>query len=164
MLVNADGWILMQERDASAPIAPNKWGLVGGHVEANEDFAAAAYRELAEETGADWKSGLTMWFDGEFQHSTEQLAVRVQVWVAPTDLTDPDIVLGEGRQIVFVDPAQLDRLALGEMASSFVPALLESATYADLVARAASMAASSSAAAIDKVPADGSFDTPSGRL
>jgi 8-oxo-dGTP pyrophosphatase MutT (NUDIX family) len=69
ILVDARGWVLMQERDAVAPIAANKWGLVGGHVEPNEDFEAAAYRELAEETGVHWESGLIRWFDGEFQHA-----------------------------------------------------------------------------------------------
>jgi hypothetical protein len=63
-----------------------------------------------------------------------QEATQVQVWVAPTALTDQDIVLGEGRQIVFVDPTQLDGLDIGEMAGNFIPALLRSATYAELVA------------------------------
>ena len=147
----------MQERDAAAPIAPNKWGLVGGHVEPNEEFEAAAYRELAEETGVNWESGLLRWFDGEFQHSGAQQATRVQVWVAPTNLTDQDIVLGEGRQIVFVDPAQVDRLLIGEMASSFVPALLKSATYADLVARAAAMGESRSIAPTHEHATEGPF-------
>lgn len=130
----------MQERDASAPIAPNKWGLVGGHVEPDEEFEAAAYRELAEETGIRWEAGLLKWFDGDFQHAGRQQATRVQVWVAATDLRDRDIVLGEGRQIVFVDPARVDRLDVGEMAGQFVPSLLESETYADLAKRAAALA------------------------
>lgn len=164
ILVNPDGWVLLQERDASAPVAPNKWGLVGGHLEPNEDFEAAAYRELAEETGANWDAGLVPWFDGEFQHTAERVATRVQVWVGATDLTDRDIVLGEGRQIVFVDPTQLDRLEVGEMAGHFVAALLRSATYADLMTRAGSIAASRAATSEDDADADGCFDTPEGRL
>lgn len=105
--------------------------------EAGEDFRAAAYRELSEETGLRWESGLTLWFDGQFRHSGEELATRFQVWVAPTTVTDHDIVLGEGRQIVFVDPAALDDLDLGESAAHFPSALLESPTYVELVRLAA---------------------------
>jgi 8-oxo-dGTP diphosphatase len=162
VLVNSEGWLLMQERDASAPRSPNKWGLVGGHLEANEDFEAAAYRELEEETGVAWSSGLIRWFDGEFLHSGEDLPTRAQVWVAPTDLTDRNIVLGEGRQIVFVDPARIDGLDMGEMAGHLVRALLQSATYAALVAGAASMAEGQAARPTAERPADGPFDTPSG--
>jgi 8-oxo-dGTP pyrophosphatase MutT (NUDIX family) len=164
ILVDPRGWLLLQERDSAASIAPNQWGFVGGHVEPDEEYEAAAYRELAEETGVRWDSGLTRWFDGEFQHSGGQPASRVQAWVAPADLTDRDIVLGEGRQIVFVDPAQLDHLDLGEMVASFVPALLESATYAALVERAAAMAERRSTESTDRHSADGAFDTPLGQL
>lgn len=146
ILVNPDGWLLLQERDAAASVAPNKWGLVGGHLEPNEDFEGAAYRELAEETGANWKSGLVRWFDGTFRHSAERRANRVQVWVGATDLTDRDIVLGEGRQIIFINPAEIHRLDMGEMAGHFVTALLRSAIYADLVTTARSIAESGATA------------------
>ena len=51
LLVDPRGRLLLQERDENAPIAPDCWGMVGGHVEPGEEFEAADYRELAEETG-----------------------------------------------------------------------------------------------------------------
>ena len=51
LLVDRRGWVLLQERDEHAPVAPNQWGLVGGHVEPGEDWEAALHRELEEETG-----------------------------------------------------------------------------------------------------------------
>ncbi len=64
VLVDRRGWLLLQERDEHAPIAPDKWSLVGGHVDDGEAFEPAAYRELAEETGIDLGSGLRHAFDG----------------------------------------------------------------------------------------------------
>ena len=64
LLVDARGWVLLQERDAGAPRAPDQWGMVGGHVEDGEDFEPAAYRELAEETGLELAPGtLRLWRD-----------------------------------------------------------------------------------------------------
>ena len=51
VLVDSRGWVLLQERDEHPAIDPEKWGFVGGHLDAGEDFLAGAYRELAEETG-----------------------------------------------------------------------------------------------------------------
>lgn len=132
VLVDTRGWLLLQERDEHAPVAPNQWGLVGGHVDPGEDFETAAYRELAEETGLAWQSGLELWFDGPFQRSTATEPGHHQVWIAATGLTDADIVVGEGRQIVFVDPDRLDKLDLGESAAYLLPRLLSSPAYARL--------------------------------
>ena len=107
--------------------------MVGGHVEPGEDFEVAVYRELAEETGIVWDSGLSLWRDEELYAGTTQLH-RFQVWAAPTDLTDADIVVGEARQIVFVDPAHIPGLRMGEVAANFVHAFLASDTYRALAA------------------------------
>ena len=134
VLVDPRGHLLLQERDAAAPIAPGTWGFVGGHVEPGEEFESAAYRELAEETGISWTSGLRRWFDGEFLHDGQELPTQVQIWVGPTDVRDADIVLGEGRQIVFVDPASLEALDLAEMARWFLPRFLASEAYREILA------------------------------
>jgi 8-oxo-dGTP pyrophosphatase MutT (NUDIX family) len=57
VLVDRRGWILLQERDEYAPIAPDQWGFVGGHVEDGESFEAAVHRELEEETGIVGRPG-----------------------------------------------------------------------------------------------------------
>ncbi len=51
VLVDPRGWVLLQERDEHPVIDPGCWGFVGGHVDRGEEPDAAAYRELAEETG-----------------------------------------------------------------------------------------------------------------
>lgn len=133
VLVDPNGCLLLQERDAAAAVAPNVWGFVGGHVEPGEEFEAAAYRELQEETGINWASGLTRWFDGDFLHAGHQFATRVKIWVGRTVLGDADIVVGEGRQIVFVEPARFGALDLSDMARWFLPRFLESETYGKLI-------------------------------
>ena len=54
------------------------------------------------------------------------------VFAGATDLTDADIVLGEGRQIVFVEPAAARKLDLGTSAARVVPAFLDSELYRKL--------------------------------
>jgi 8-oxo-dGTP diphosphatase len=134
LLVDPRGWLLLQERDENAPIAPDSWGMVGGHVEPGEDFEVAVYRELAEETGIVWGAGLTLWRDEEFRYAGATRPHRYQLWTAPTELTDADITVGEGRQIAFVDPARIPDLRMGESAAYFVHAFLASDTYRSLAA------------------------------
>lgn len=133
ILVDRRGWLLLQERDEHAVIAPEQWGLVGGHVEDGEGFEAAAYRELAEETGIVLPpGGLTHWRELRIYESL------CSIWYAGVDLADADIVLGEGRQIVFVDPAALvdpdpdpgpGALDLADLARAALPDFLASPAY-----------------------------------
>ena len=134
VLVDSRGWLLLQERDEHAPVSPNQWGLVGGHLEDGEDWEAARRRELEEETGLRIDSGLTLWFDEIVQHSPKvstHLADHWRIWAGKVDLTDDDITLGEGRQIVFVDPALITdgSLDLAVGAGHVLPMFLESETY-----------------------------------
>ena len=126
ILVDPRGWLLLQERDEHAPIAPEMWGLVGGHVEEGEDFEPAAHRELAEETGLE--ADLTHWRTFQVHDEQDDMAV----FIGATTCTDADVVCGEGRQIVFVDPAWVLDLPLADAPRIVVPAFLGSPEYASL--------------------------------
>jgi 8-oxo-dGTP diphosphatase len=133
LLVDQRGWVLLQERDEHAPIAPDKWSMVGGHVEDGEDFEPAAYRELEEETGLRLVPGeLKLWRDEQKQWTPGQEPRRYTVWVGSTRATDADIVLGEGRQIVFVHPDDVAELDLSHSAAHYLPVFLASDEYAAL--------------------------------
>ncbi len=137
ILVDSRGWLLLQERDEHALVAPNQWGLVGGHVEDGEEWESALYRELEEETGLRLDGGLDLWFDEIVLHSPKvstHLADHWKIWAGKVDLTDDDITLGEGRQIVFVDPARIrdGSLDLAVASERVLPMFLESDVYAEL--------------------------------
>ena len=127
LLVDPRGWLLLQERDEHAPIDPDCWGLVGGHVEDGEDVEVAVHRELLEETGLT-HAGLTRW-----QRFTVHEVDEMTVYVAATTVTDDDVVCGEGRQIVFVEPGATRGLTLTRAAAVVVPQFLDSPEYASLV-------------------------------
>ena len=83
--------------------------------------------------------GLDLWFDEVVQHSPKistHLADHWRIWVARVDLTDADVVLGEGRQIVFVDPARVrdGSMDLSPSCRTLLPMFLESEVYARLTA------------------------------
>lgn len=128
-VIDARGHVLLQHRDEHAPQAANQWGMVGGHVEAGEDFDTAIHREVLEETGISTGPGdLELWRAQEFDYS-EGHRSTYRVYVGQMDLTDDDIVLGEGRAIVFVDPAKTDALDLAESCAYFLPLFLGSDVY-----------------------------------
>lgn len=134
ILVDPRGWVLLQERDEHAPIDPERWGLVGGHLEDGEEFEPAAHRELAEETGVVLPAGeLALWRELAVDHTASHGTVdRMQVFVGSTSHTDADIVCGEGRQIVFVAPESARTLHLTAAATDIVPAFLDSDVYASV--------------------------------
>jgi 8-oxo-dGTP diphosphatase len=134
LLVDPRGWLLLQERDEHPVIDPEKWGLPGGHVEDGEEYEPAAYRELEEETGVRMPAeSLRLWREIQVFHEAYGTLDTTQVYVARVDLTDADIVLGEGRQMVFVEPAVARGLDLTTSATTLVPEFLDSADYRDLL-------------------------------
>ncbi len=51
LIANADGQIFCQRRSATRTLFPNRWDIVGGHVEPGGALNAALTRETFEETG-----------------------------------------------------------------------------------------------------------------
>ena len=130
------GWVLLQERDEHPAIDPEKWGLVGGHLDPGEGFEPAAYRELAEETEVVVPPGaLRLWKVFDVDHTEAYGTIdRMAVYVARVDLTDADVVCHEGRRIVFVDPATVLDLPLTKAGEVILPELLGSDLYRDQAA------------------------------
>lgn len=134
LLVDPRGWVLLQERDEHPVIDPECWGFVGGHVDRGEDPEAAAYRELVEETGLQiTPPGLELWQEISIYHAAYESFDDVFIYTAATTATDADVVVGEGRQIVFVDPARIDELPLTASATRILPEFLASDRYRSLV-------------------------------
>lgn len=137
LLVDARGWLLLQERDEHPVIDPERWSLPGGHVEEGEDVLEAAYRELEEETGLRPAPGaLRAWRELAVFHEGYASTDPVHVHLAATTVTDADVDCREGRRIVFVDPATLGDLPLSALARQALPLLLADPAYAALVAEA----------------------------
>lgn len=131
-LVDPRGHVLLQHRDEFAPQAPNKWGMVGGHVEPGEDFDTAIHREILEETGIrTGADDVVLWVAEEFAHA-EGGRSDYRVYAGSVDLTDDDIVVGEGRAIVFVEPAQALGLDLADSTAHYLPLFLDSDLYREL--------------------------------
>ncbi len=133
VVVDARGWILLQERDEHPVIDPDKWGFCGGHLEAGEDFEAGAYRELEEETGLRLDGGLEPAGAFTVFHVHSQSHDPFRLYAVRLDLTDAEVECHEGRRIVFVDPTVAAGLDLTASARIALPAFLASAVYARLV-------------------------------
>ena len=79
LLLDADDRILlMKGRLPSDPTAPGAWFTVGGGVEPGEGLAAAAAREIREETGfTDAVIGPVLWEGEQIHHDRKGRPVRV---------------------------------------------------------------------------------------
>ena len=123
-LVDARGWLLLQERDEHAPVDPDKWSLVGGGVEPGETAASAAHRELAEETGIECDDLIAL--GSHVLPCAVHGQDHVELFTARMPLTDADVDCREGRQIVFVEPGAIADLDLTDMTRALFRTVLSS--------------------------------------
>lgn len=121
-LLDSRGWLLLQERDEHASVDPDKWSLVGDGVEPDEAPAAAAQRELAEETGIECDDLVSL---GSYEllcrfHGQD----HVELFTARMSLTDEDVDCHEGRQMIFVEPVAIADLDLTDMTRALFQTVL----------------------------------------
>ncbi len=133
VVVDARGWLLLQERDEHPALDPEKWGFCGGHVEPGEQVEAAAYRELEEETGLALADGLEHVGDFTVFHQHTATDDLVSLYLVRLELSDDDVECHEGRRIVFVEPGAARALDLTASATALLPQLLDSDHYRRLV-------------------------------
>lgn len=139
MLVDADGRLLLQHRDAAAPVSPSQWTMPGGGVEPGESPEEAAHRELLEETGLRVEGPLALFWSGIRPSSRTPddptVATQWHVYCASTTARQEDVVLGEGQAMVFTPPEQALALDLAYSARYFLPLFLASPEYRRLAGR-----------------------------
>ncbi len=137
-LVDPAGRLLLQLRDAQAPVGPNQWSVPGGSLEPGEVPEVGARREVLEETGLQVEGPLVLFWQGTRPSSFRAGAVTDwYVYCAPTTARQEDVVVGEGAAMEFVPPARARQLDLATSAAFFLPLFLDSALYRALRERGA---------------------------
>ena len=111
ILVDGSGRILLQLRDDNPEILfPNHWGITGGAARRGETMEQVARREVKEETGIVLE---------EFQpfrvYETtldDTTHYTTQVYYAVTERSVDQMAIGEGQELRFFRPHELDALPL----------------------------------------------------
>lgn len=127
-LSDARGRLLMQERDADAPVDPLRWGLPGGKREGDESPLENALRELEEETGL---TGIDLVEVLRVRHFHPDIGwFDYAVFGGVTDVEQRKVACHEGLQMVFREPADLWQLDLSPTSARVLPAVLTGGPYA----------------------------------
>ena len=112
--VNADGKILLQQRDDRPDLTyPGYWTTFGGKVEDGETPDEALHRELLEEI--ELQLPMTLWKveDYPIQRDGQQFIVENHIYVGYIDREAKDIVLNEGQALGYFSLEDLDQLKIG---------------------------------------------------
>ena len=132
LLVDRQGRVLMQHRDANARVSANQWAFPGGAIEAGEEPIQAAHRELAEETGLEVTELTPYGVYSRPSVTNAAATIEIHAYWAATDATQDDVVLGEGQAMVFLTPDEAISRDLGVTAQLLLPTFLAADEYAAL--------------------------------
>lgn len=132
IVVDRRGRILLQERDEFAPKGPNRWAIPGGSIEDMESPAEAAERELFEETGLKIASLALFWHGRQRFDGPHDVVTEWYVYCGRTEARQEDVVVGEGRRMIFTSPFEIAGLPLVKNARHFLNLFLRAESYAML--------------------------------
>lgn len=101
-----DGRLLLHLRDEHAPTMKHQWCLVGGGIEGEETPEEAVLREVAEEIGLRGENPKLF-----TQFTRRDKPQLVFIFHIEVDTRKQELKLGEGKEIRFLYPKELIRLA-----------------------------------------------------
>ena len=127
MLFNSTGQILLQKRadDPSNPW-PDVWdSSSAGHVDEDEDYLQAAYREMFEEIGV---SGIELneagYYYSEFYHQNKLMRRFVKVYNGDIDFTPNKLQASEVSGVKWFDMHDL-KIQIKDKPEDFIGGLIE---------------------------------------